>query len=300
MRTFASIFSGLGGADLGAISAGYTPIWAIEKDPRLAKVYTANFSHRPWVGDFLETAPQAFAPPDLLWISPPCVRASSVNPQRGESTLDLSLAAKICEFASVLHPPQVILENVEGYKRFKSFEAIVERLFALGYWANWQVLDAADFGVPQNRRRLILRAVRGGFLPELPQRRLHQGWAEVVRLEDCIQKLLPQRAIESLPVYPSSRPHLFYCSGKRSQLRAGVLPSFTLTRVMCGSIALNPAIVSDSIPKNEGLFLGIRNLARIQGFPDSYQFSGVPYCDGTGIGNAVPPAMAAGCISSFA
>jgi DNA (cytosine-5)-methyltransferase 1 len=300
MKTFASIFSGLGGADLGAIAAGYEPIWAIEKDPRIARVYTKNFSHRPWVGDFLETAPQSFAAPDLLWVSPPCVRASSVNPQRGESSLDAHLAAKICEFASVLRPTQFILENVEGYKRFKSFEAIVERLFSLGYWANWQVLDAADFGVPQNRCRLILRAVRGSFLPEFPQRRLRQGWAEVVKPEDCIQKPLPQRAIGELPLLPSHRPHLFHCSGSRSQLRSGILPSFTLTSRMCGSIALNPAIVSDSIPKNEGLFLGIRNLARIQGFPDSYQFSGIPYCDGVGIGNAVPPAMAAGCILSFA
>jgi site-specific DNA-cytosine methylase len=68
---------------------------------------------------------------------------------------------------------------------------------------------------------------------------------------------------------------------------------------MCGSLALHPVIIYDSIPKEEGLFLGIRNLARIQGLPESYQFFGVPYCDGTGIGNAVPPAMAAGCISSF-
>jgi C-5 cytosine-specific DNA methylase len=210
------------------------PIWAIEKDKRITKVHAANFEHHLWVGDVLDAVPSGFAKPDLFWVSQPCVRASSANPQRGESPLDLSLARKICEFVETLSPPQFILENVEGYKRFNSFRAIVERLFSLGFWANWEVLDAADFGVPQNRRRLILRAARGGFLPELPRRRMHRGWGEVVRIEDCIQKPLPQRAIDKLPSYPPRRPSLLLCSGKRSQLRSGVSHLLPL-RVGCAA-----------------------------------------------------------------
>ena len=72
MKTFASLFSGGGGADFGAISAEFQPIWAIENDPDIAGVYAANIGHQPIVRSVAEVNPNSLERPDVLWASPPC------------------------------------------------------------------------------------------------------------------------------------------------------------------------------------------------------------------------------------
>jgi hypothetical protein len=69
----------------------------------------------------------------------------------------------------------------------------------LGYWLHVDVLNAADFGVPQTRRRLVVRAVRGGFVPHLPPKIAWRGWY------DAIADLIPRPArIEVCPNGSSS------------------------------------------------------------------------------------------------
>ncbi|MBD2305559.1 DNA cytosine methyltransferase [Chroococcidiopsis sp. FACHB-1243] len=61
----------------------------------------------------------------------------------------------------------------------------------MGYWVDRQIIDAADFGVPQHRVRLVLRAVRGGFPPSLPAKEKKRGWYEAIA--DLIPTLEPSQ-----------------------------------------------------------------------------------------------------------
>lgn len=176
MKTIASLFSGGGGVEVGSKAADFKPIWGIEHDPIIADVYTANVGHQPLIKSISVVDPQHLERPDVLWASPPCQAYSIARNKNLAERDDADIGLAIIPFLEILQPPKFILENVEGYRKSKVFEAIVNALYRLGYWANWSVLNAADFGVPQTRRRLILKAVKNGFVPALPQPQKWCGW----------------------------------------------------------------------------------------------------------------------------
>jgi len=183
-KTCASLFTGGGIADLGFVAAGLEHAWGLELDAPTAEVANANIGNVKCM-NILDANPYKFEAVDFLHASPVCKAFSNANINRGERQLDKDCALKVCEFIKVLKPQYFSLENVEAYGKSEAFGYIQETLNSLGYWSNWQVVNAADYGVPQSRRRLILRAVKDGFIPSLPAKEKHVGWY------DAIADLLP-------------------------------------------------------------------------------------------------------------
>ena len=144
--TFTSLFSGCGGADLGAIAAGFEPCESVEYDPQLAELHKANIGGKCHVMNILDCDPFKFERPTVLHASPVCKAFSTANANKGEKQLDIDCAIKTAEFIKVLQPPTFTLENVQAYGRSKAFNIILEMLYSQGYWVNYQVLNAADFG----------------------------------------------------------------------------------------------------------------------------------------------------------
>jgi DNA (cytosine-5)-methyltransferase 1 len=174
--TITTLFSGIGGVDLGAIAAGFEPCEAVEFDPQLADLHKANIGGKCHVMNILDCDPFKFEKVDLLHASPVCKSFSTANANKGEKQLDIDCAKKVAEFIQVLQPSTFTLENVQAYGKSKAFNIILEMLYSQGYWVNYQVLNAADFQVPQSRRRLILIAVKSGYIPSLPPKKKHVGW----------------------------------------------------------------------------------------------------------------------------
>ncbi len=180
MKTFASLFSGREGAEMGAIATGLKPIWGIELEPKIAEVAAVNVGHQLIVKSIDRVNINRLERPDILWASPPCQAFSCARSKKLEARCDADIGLAIISYLSILQPSYFFLENVEGYRHSSVFCDIVDNLYKLGYWTNWDVLNAADFGVPQTRRRLILRAVKGGFVPALPQKERWVGWYEAI------------------------------------------------------------------------------------------------------------------------
>ncbi len=214
MKTFGTLFSGFGGADIGMIAAGMTPAWGVELDPRVAEVANANLGDHVRVGDILAADPAQFDPVYALHVSPPCTRASVANSRAEtdeggirEAPLDIALAEKVIQFVEVLQPEIVTLENVWQYRRFQSWKGgkktrgILQALWDLGYWVSVEHVNAADYGVPQTRKRMIVRAVRGGMVPHLPSAQPWIGWYAAI--EDILDTLPPSEfapwQLERLP-----------------------------------------------------------------------------------------------------
>lgn len=227
-KTCVSLFAGGGLKTLGAMQAGYKPVLSVEYDPDIAEVYARNFhgSNSLRCADVREVDYRPFAGADLLMASPVCTRASLANKNRGESDLDVSCAEAVCRALREIRPHTFLLENVMQYRDFDAYKRICDTLDALGYWCNAQVLNAADFGVPQSRKRLIVRATDSGYLPPLPTPTPRLGWYDAIAdlLPTCPESALAPWQLKRLPKdFPQSH---FYVSGTemRQEGEAFIVP----------------------------------------------------------------------------
>jgi DNA-cytosine methyltransferase len=169
------------------MQAGYSLLWGVELDPTIAAVAQQNLGHPVYQSSVVDMDWATLERPDHLHMSPPC-QDFSVAKKTGTVRNDNDALAEACISAiRTLEPATVTLENVEGYRKAPGFQAIVDTLYSLGYWVDWQVLNSADMGVPQTRRRLFLRAARGMFLPPLPAPVPWVGWYQAI--EDLIPTL---------------------------------------------------------------------------------------------------------------
>lgn len=167
-RTLATLFSGGGGFDAGAKDAGYTPLWGVEYDPAIAAHYESVIGAHCIRADVGGVDYATLPRPDHLHASPSCKRASVANSGATETEEDREAARAVIRAIAALQPEVFTLENVRAYAGFESYALIVSALTRAGYGITAAVLDSADYGVPQNRERLILRAVRGQDRPLLP------------------------------------------------------------------------------------------------------------------------------------
>ncbi|GIG25820.1 DNA cytosine methyltransferase [Cellulomonas denverensis] len=164
--TVVEICAGAGGQALGLELAGFEHRLAVELDVNAAATLKAN---RPWdvkVGDVADEGtwnPEEYSE-DLALLAGgvPCPPFSIAGKQLGTSD-ERDLFAWAIELAGRMQPRAVLLENVRGLSmpRFSGYrQHVKDRLAELGYWSDWKLLEARDFGVPQLRPRFILVALR--------------------------------------------------------------------------------------------------------------------------------------------
>lgn len=188
MTTCASLFSGFGGWDLGAKAAGLSPRWAIEFDPKIAEVYARNLGEHIITAGVQDVDPAGLEAVDVLFTSPPCQQYSKARTDKSLAPrADADIGLRCIDFIRILKPRVYFLENVPAYAKSPTFNAIVAALFDLGYWVQFSIVNAADYGVPQTRKRLILRATLGEPPRGLPQAERWVGWYEAI--EDLIPGL---------------------------------------------------------------------------------------------------------------
>jgi DNA (cytosine-5)-methyltransferase 1 len=169
-----SLFSGLGGLDLGFVEEGFELVQACDNEP------AAVASHRRFFGaaaDQIDLAlhdPTELADADVLIGGPPCQSFSLVGRRRPDDPRGKLVFAFLAAVAAKL-PTAVVMENVPGIESSRLgggrlAGTVVRELEALGYEVTACKLLATDYLVPQRRRRLFLLAMRGGpILPPDPQ-----------------------------------------------------------------------------------------------------------------------------------
>lgn len=191
MVTYGDLFTGFGGATIGAINAGLKPIFGIEYDAKIAAVANDNLGGHVITANILDVDVHTLPSVDVLHASPPCPNFSVAKTGGGETQADIDLARKVIQFVDLIRPQVFTLENVYGYRHSQSWHMIQDALFNAGYWVSMDHVNAADLGVPQTRQRMIVRAVRGGWVPYLPQAGRWVGWYEAI--EDLIPTLPESR-----------------------------------------------------------------------------------------------------------
>lgn len=175
--TAVDLFAGGGGLSVGLTGAGFDVLSAVENEPVAASIYAANHARTTVLQkDIREIAASDLVPAeaagrevDLIAGCPPCQGYSSLTAKHHRSDLRDALIREFLRVVRDLRPRAVMLENVPRLAvqgRFL-FEEFIEGIGSLGYDVNWGVLQVADFGVPQKRRRLVLLAGRDGSI-DLP------------------------------------------------------------------------------------------------------------------------------------
>jgi DNA (cytosine-5)-methyltransferase 1 len=188
-------FAGFGGVDIALRDFGFQ-VTGIEIDSAIAEVNRFNGGHC-LTADLLEIDPADYVGWDLFHFSPPCPSFSVAKSGGAETEDDLALARKICQFIRVSRPEYFTLENVWLYRKSLSWLLIWYTLLEQGYGVDAWNLNAADYGVPQSRRRMIVIARRDGRKPAKPFPTHsqkpdmftvpHRGWYETI--EDLIPDL---------------------------------------------------------------------------------------------------------------
>lgn len=311
-----SFFAGCGGLDLGFEQAGFQVIWANEFEPHCQATYTHNHPNTKFVlGDICKIASDEIPNCDGFIGGPPCQSWSVGGKQRGLDDERGQLFLKYIELINSKRPKFFVIENVKGMldDKFKDvFGDFLIRLNDAGYNVQWALLDAVNYGIPQNRERVFIV----GFRKEL----------DVVftfPTPTCINPITLEKAIGDISENPNgfsdgiykitrSNSHYanhdvltskfgpFYYRGNRR--RGWHQPSFTI------NATADFAPLHPSSPKmiffghenwnfqkdrmNEYRRMSVRECARIQSFPDDFIF----YYDDIKnaykmIGNAVPPQL---------
>ena len=297
--TVGTLFMGGGGADLGLEAAGFKSLWGIERDPKIAEVARLNFPNTKVFNQCVgETRIHHLERVNLLWMSPPCQQYSVARRGDIPDHKDKDAGLYCCNYIAILSPRWVILENVPGYAKSPTFEAILRSLIDCGYRYHWLILDAADYGVPQNRKRLIMWAVKNDQpIPYFPESKPKKGWYQAIadlipEMQDCELADWQIKRLNELGYVNSHSPVLLIP-------RAGASvnniiptpqnqPSPTIRAMTSGRHTHWADIVQGSQIKR----ISQKATARLQTFPDSYQFPESKSLSQQIIGNAVPPLLA--------
>ena len=294
--TSIEICAGAGGQALGLEQAGFDHLSLVEIEKVACQTLRVN---RPdWhvtEGDVQHYSAEKWRGIDLLAGGVPCPPFSKAGKQLGSED-ERDLFPQAIRLVSECDPQAVMLENVRGLLDpvFHAYRArIVADLEKLGYSAQWRLLHASDFGVPQLRPRAILVALKTDAARhfEWPQAlttpaptvsaalldlMVTNGWSGASRWSDQASQIAPTLVGGSKK---HGGPDLGPTRAKKAWAVLGVD---------------GMGIADDSPAKN---FVGlprltVRMAARIQGFPDHWQFSGKKTAAYRQIGNAFPPPVA--------
>jgi DNA (cytosine-5)-methyltransferase 1 len=294
-----SLFSGGGGLDIGLEMAGFVTVTCVDNDPESCKTLRRNRpTWRIFEGDIKEFSPDTAY--DVVVGGPPCQGFSTAGKGNPNDPRNF-LWKEYFRIVREVKPKALLLENVAGMANAKNKHHLLQfisHLNSLGYKVSTGILNAADFGVPQLRKRLFVVAGLG-WSPELP---FVADVAKHKTAKEAISDLL--KVNEFANHEPNS--HAKHVVERWKQLKEGeVDPNYRRGRIYSDRPSPTIRAGGGYGPKGNHLAgfhppihyklprqLTVRESARIQSFPDDWIFEGSKTAQGRQVGNAVPPLLA--------
>ena len=332
------LFAGVGGLSLGFEQCGFDVVLANEYEPSIANAYKENhINTEVLVGDITQldldaTFGKFKGNIDVVIGGPPCQGFSQKGQRKTIHDPRNFLFKYYVKVVELVKPKYFVMENVPNLLSAEDgfFRKEIEELFnSLGYQLTMGVLNASDYGVPQNRRRAVIIGKRGSAAPNLPtpKRNIVTIWDAISDLaylksgegeEVQEYKYEPQSAYQSMLregsslLYNHKATHHSALALERLEIippNAGkeVLPKEHLTKSIYSgtwtrmrkdeiSVTITTRFDTPSSGKFTHPFLNraitVREAARIQSFPDTFHFIGNKGSQMKQVGNAVPPLLA--------
>lgn len=333
------LFAGVGGLSLGFEMRGFDVVLANEYDKSIADAYQENHKHTKMiVGDITSLDLQRTfhgykGKVDVVIGGPPCQGFSQKGQRKTIHDERNFLFKYYVKVVKLVEPRYFVMENVPNLLTAENgyFCKEIEELFqSIGYSLEKGVLNASDYGVPQNRRRAVIIGKKGGKAPDLPKPKnvsitTWDAISDLAYLESGegseVQEYKNKPQSEYQKLLRGASEFLYnHVATKHSELalkRLAMIPpnsgkevlpkehltksiySGTWTRMRKDEISVTITTRFDT--PSSGKFthpyldraITVREAARIQSFPDSFRFIGNKGSQMKQVGNAVPPLLAA-------
>jgi len=335
---FVDLFSGAGGFLIGFARAGWAPLLSVDNWEVAARTHAHNFPNIPFLGadlghrnaveQVIEKIPRGDV--GIVVGGPPCQGFSIFGTRRFSKTAGYDphsdprnrLVFAFVDIVRKLKPRWVVMENVPGIANLDRgyfLRVVLEDLAEAGYPnAEARILNAADYGVPQLRKRLVVLANRTGHILPWPKKKFFQNprdWQAPYRTvgevvsdlasEDSYTKLTCHVAMKHKPKLVERYQHIkegesLNVTTLPKHLRKGYRTdsvknySHVFKRLHRNRPALTMVPGHNAFPLHPWLdrALTVREAARIQTFPDSMEFLGSRQNQCIQVGNAFPPMLA--------
>jgi DNA (cytosine-5)-methyltransferase 1 len=296
MLSSVEMCAGAGGQALGLENAGFEHQALVEIESDYCK--TLQFNRRHWNvlnRGLVDFDGRPYAGIDLLGGGLPCPPFSVAGKQLGEGD-ERNLFPEALRLVDECRPRAIMIENVRGFLDaiFEDYRLFLKsQLKKLGYEVDWRLLNASEFGVPQLRPRVVIVALRRDLAGEFewPAVAAHNPPTVGETLHDLMAangwlgvNSWKERANEIAPtIVGGSKKH------------GGPDLGPTRARKAWASLGVNGLSIAEAAPERD--FVGMPRLttqmvARLQGFPDNWQFAGRKTIAYRQIGNAFPPPVA--------
>lgn len=291
------VCAGGGGQALGLEMAGFEHLACVEYEPDFCKTLRLNrptwnvvcqdirtFDGKPYVGC------------DLLSGGVPCPPFSIAGKQLGKDD-ERDMFPSMLHLVEIIRPRAVLIENVKGLlsSKFEAYrDKVIEHLSSIGYQAQYRLLEAADYGVPQLRPRFVLIAMREADMihfkwPTIRTERMTIGEA----LGDLMAAAGWKGAKQFKKLANSVAPTLVGGSKKHGGPDLGPTRARAQWKALgIDGIGIANAPPDSTMPENVMPRLTLQMASRVQGFPDDWKFYGGKTIAYRQIGNAFPPPVA--------
>ncbi|HVT74562.1 MAG TPA: DNA cytosine methyltransferase [Lacunisphaera sp.] len=298
MIEFVDLFAGLGGLSLGAEHAGLRPVWASNHNQRVCDVYERNHGLKP-ICQCLRQADWTTLPRhDWGLMAPSCQgHTKARGKERPQHDIYRATMWACIEYLEINRVPVAVLENVPEILDWVLWPSFVHALRSLGYSIAPHVLDAADFGVPQNRVR-VLAAITRSKAPlrlrfrrrgHVPARKMidwtADNWTAVAAKGEATRARIQQgrKKFGRLFLAP------YYSSGSGTTGRSIDRP--------IGTISTHDRWLL--VDGDRCRFLTVGEIRAFMGFPESFWLPDSATAAKHMLGNAVPPPMARDFITAL-
>ncbi|TAH37514.1 MAG: DNA cytosine methyltransferase [Alphaproteobacteria bacterium] len=295
--TSLELCAGAGGQALGLENAGFEHAGLVEIDSHCCNTLRLN---RPnWnvlEYDLNHFDARKFKGVDLVAGGVPCPPFSKAGKQLGQED-ERNLFPAAIRVVDETRPAAVMFENVRGlmdsiFDDYRNY--ITKQIKKLGYEVDWRLLNASDFGVPQLRPRVIMVGIKKGYADSFK-------WPEKIikppTVGEALYDLMAKNKWRGVKTWQERASDIAPTLVGGSKKHGGPDLGPTRAKKAWASLGVNGHTIAEEAPERN--FVGmprltVRMAARIQGFPDDWQFSGKKTSAYRQVGNAFPPPVAEG------
>lgn len=274
----ADLFAGVGGVRLGfdrAFGKAAKTVFVSDIDHFAAQVYTDNFGHDPEVsGDITEIDVKDIPDFDICLAGFPCQAFSNMGLKQGFKDPRGQLFQEVVRICKAKQPKVIFCENVKAlvnYNKGEAFNVIKAAFEKIGYKVYHQVLNSADFNVPQNRERVYIVCFRKDIAPDgytvCDAGKVRSGGIEKILLPDS--EVAKHVLSDKYVAFLERRKEKSKASGNGFSYRVKE-PGDIAGTLTCSPTSLDGNLVryKDRLRK-----LAPRECARLQGFPDTFKLN---------------------------